>query len=60
MLVVERVEDITAEVERNVFEAVVIPLVVATVEAIFGTEVMVVATGLTIRRPILSALYSVK
>lgn len=59
-LVVERVEEVLVVVERYVPDAVDIPLVVATVETVLETEVVIVDTGAIAKRPILLPEYSVK
>jgi len=59
-LVVERVEDFPVAVERYVPDAVDTPLVVVTVETVLVTEVVIVNTGLIVKRPILLPEYSVK
>jgi hypothetical protein len=60
-LVVEVVKDATAVDERKVVDAVLIAAAAVLVEIVFGTEdVVKVATGLTLKRPILLPASSVK
>ena len=59
-LTTELVEDATAVDETNVPDAVDIPLVVVNIQIVLETEVVAVATGLTVKRPILLPAPSVK
>jgi len=60
LLVVELDPLVTVVDLRNVDEAVDKPLVVVTVEYVLETDPVVVVTGLTSKRPILSASHSLK